>query len=1542
LAGLFTDLDPLGSGKSKPYLDKKDFFSAEKMATSPKLTGRKASNAGLNATLPSPSATGATPFSGTSNAAAPGSTNSPVPSLDALTNSVGSDQGLRMFSSHNSTITTGPLTHTSTHDTHNQIIASHKTRQRTPSTVSNSSASYNTYEQTRLSNPTPPPRSSVSNSNNPTPFPASNTNEGGYNLTHHHMPQSNFPHFQGLSHIRGPVEGFGFSSHLLGHPEEEKTTIVVDNNSCNNVANSNSRSNHNSNNYSNKTLNTSSVPSSTSHCVVTTIQQNNTEYRPSDKRAGTHRRVQNHTQPLYHPQLKKSAGSVENQCGIKTSEHNNASIWYGGSPEYSASPPLSNVATTIPSYMFPCPSSNHQLIQQQQTNQAYLSQGSSNPPSTSSGLSSGYLVSGENACLKVSLPPESHSSNQSGVDIIPRIGIDDSIGDSNYTESSYGSIPQLEASPRRYRTHGEDEFQYDVSATSLGVPIFLNKTLEKDTKSSIKRTDSPPKLPERTSKSGMHSSISPPPLPPKKQINNLAPMVPSLVTEIKEDNKNFESNVNAEVADEIPVEDDIYDFPPDPTISGTGILNQKNDKTCVTEILKGKSNIKFKGVKKQTKEEGFSHNFLPMITVEELSKMSVMELNEKMMSGHLPSHLKGMSIFELVEYIAKQMTCTTAKENPEESEKTCNTLLSSGYEGARQANGIKPSFSDNFVSNQTENKIKDSKDIYNDPPTRRYNIPSPINNKFRNTESIHSMSPGPPTNARMDISDEEGGDPHTFNFPPTTQNIEEVEKESSSPNNKIDNKETVQNKNDDNDTPENGTLTPKDTSLDQNSSRYEKEQIIMIEDKYAAFRDLELDDVQGWSTQNNRQSIFQTKSNIDDDSLSQGNNDDNVFNEAEFVSQETENREVKQHSNLELKMDNRGSVTVKVEESKEKHPVCSSEGSPCSRSEESGSLQNKSVSDEHPSDIFPTVESNTCHLRELRNESGAHDIKRDSQVPICSVSDDQNDQQEEDSVDHQRDYMKENVVHDKFKVVMDETIPETNSKRDTITKEALKDKFFSSKMEEPVSTRQWTTFDESEPWNTGSGIGRRNSLHASDDCNNAFNNMSDSHHEVAQETNKMYNNSSHLASRGGYSATLGRQHMGNRRQTPLINSRRNIAEGAPSNEHQQIVDAYRDRYATYMREAAKQNYYQENNDPTINKMHLYLESRGIIPVEQNQSPCQLNSSHRRYNLSTGRSEYITDPGSSTTPRQSSCRWPTPSYQYTNDTSMDENRSPMNNIRMSNVVDERNELRRTPNPFNDNFSPNMIQQSIHAAGANTIGLPHQQIPPTLHSSSALHLEEAYLQQFSPVYLEQHQAVHHSQMLQDSDAFQCCENYSESPKSSSNFQAYRYVEGAAYEPSVNHDSSTLEGSDAPQIRKEHEVPQENNSLYHQQHASISSQHSTGSISNHNNEIHFSPGSVQEMKENIRHSSLGSSSSHETAFPKNDEVFQIDQSSLEHPTFKVHAKVIPGVNRSESTKLDSNNESEKFDDDTEDELSVPKSDSINIFSIQSDPFDDEFFKF
>ena len=43
---LFTDLDPLGTGRSKPYMDRKDFFSDLKTVTSPKKTMRQPSGGG--------------------------------------------------------------------------------------------------------------------------------------------------------------------------------------------------------------------------------------------------------------------------------------------------------------------------------------------------------------------------------------------------------------------------------------------------------------------------------------------------------------------------------------------------------------------------------------------------------------------------------------------------------------------------------------------------------------------------------------------------------------------------------------------------------------------------------------------------------------------------------------------------------------------------------------------------------------------------------------------------------------------------------------------------------------------------------------------------------------------------------------------------------------------------------------------------------------------------------------------------------------------------------------------------------------------------------------------------------------------------------------------------------------------------------------------------------------------------------------------------------------------------------------------------------
>ena len=101
--------------------------------------------------------------------------------------------------------------------------------------------------------------------------------------------------------------------------------------------------------------------------------------------------------------------------------------------------------------------------------------------------------------------------------------------------------------------------------------------------------------------------------------------------------------------------------------------------------------------------------------------------------------------------------------------------------------------------------------------------------------------------------------------------------------------------------------------------------------------------------------------------------------------------------------------------------------------------------------------------------------------------------------------------------------------------------------------------------------------------------------------------------------------------------------------------------------------------------------------------------------------------------------------------------------------------------------------------------------------------------------------------------------------------------------------------------------------------------------------------------RHSSLTSSSSRDktcyTPTTHDDDVFQASPSLLENQTFKIHAKVISSVISSDCTRLNQQNAADNTDSVQEGpkhhEFSIPKSDSINIFSVKSDPFDDDFFK-
>ena len=108
-----------------------------------------------------------------------------------------------------------------------------------------------------------------------------------------------------------------------------------------------------------------------------------------------------------------------------------------------------------------------------------------------------------------------------------------------------------------------------------------------------------------------------------------------------------------------------------------------------------------------------------------------------------------------------------------------------------------------------------------------------------------------------------------------------------------------------------------------------------------------------------------------------------------------------------------------------------------------------------------------------------------------------------------------------------------------ISKQDLKEKFFSSTMEEPSSTRQWTTFDESEPWNSGISRergGRRGSFHSSENDSRNFANFNEQAVGFSHRRPVDNNTNPNSVSKSAYSATLGRQPLGNRRQGASLSS----------------------------------------------------------------------------------------------------------------------------------------------------------------------------------------------------------------------------------------------------------------------------------------------------------------------------------------------------------------------------------------------------------------------
>ena len=234
--------------------------------------------------------------------------------------------------------------------------------------------------------------------------------------------------------------------------------------------------------------------------------------------------------------------------------------------------------------------------------------------------------------LRVALPPE-----DSRLSVSPG---EQYLGGGINAHSSYGSILELEASPRRYRNNDMP----DIYSTSQDSPSFSSR-YDEHKNSSVDSSinipmpaEPPPALPERPPKS---ISRSPPPLPPKKQAYN-----------------NFISNLNREGSRPGSETRDIYECAP---------------------VYESSDNLTDQPYSAPDPGMGRSQEHL-LIT--DLVKMSVLELSQKLSEGKLPQHLTGMSLVELVDYLSKYnkqepLSTGSSKSHESLSPRPANDSLSS-------------------------------------------------------------------------------------------------------------------------------------------------------------------------------------------------------------------------------------------------------------------------------------------------------------------------------------------------------------------------------------------------------------------------------------------------------------------------------------------------------------------------------------------------------------------------------------------------------------------------------------------------------------------------------------------------------------------------------------------------------------------------------------------------------------------------------------------------------------------------------------------------
>ena len=501
-------------------------------------------------------------------------------------------------------------------------------------------------------------------------------------------------------------------------------------------------------------------------------------------------------------------------------------------------------------------------------------------------------VQGSPNPLQVNLPPEEGRPEE------------------DFSSARYGSIPHLDASPRRYRYIDSDEcLQSDSPSSSLIVPS-LNRHGSLSQSRANEASDSPPKLPERAPKTS-HTG-APPPLPPKKPLSNQ-----SSKTSIKNVSMNNVALMAACFAESVK-SDDIYDFPPEPMIGNVN-MNQEETKQCISDILKTQP----------TRQQ--SKPVLPdlgSVSIEELSRISVMELNEKMIAGLLPRELTGMSIFELVEFVAKHMRI---KKEYDEEQKECaiETIPNNNSQPNNSSilDSMKPSFSDNFIAEKLLSK----------PQGMTCNILSQITSNVT-TEIIPGISMPPMLSTQHSTSSNNQDQLPSKGF---EDDFAHFHLPTSS-------------------------ISGRDSSVSDSLTDQERENAY---DKYAVFRELQMEEelLRAWKTPSEEEK--DAADDADDDDEEKSDEEEGDYQDA-------------------LKEN----VEDLMAHEEDERPICSSEGSPRSRSD-TGSIQ-KSVS-----------EDGTLDDLKIGSEVGedAHDPKRESQIPIFFVEEGNELSEEEEDVEHVED-----------------------------------------------------------------------------------------------------------------------------------------------------------------------------------------------------------------------------------------------------------------------------------------------------------------------------------------------------------------------------------------------------------------------------------------------------------------------------------------------------------------------------------------------------------